>query len=383
MAWTRILGSNISNSTKALLSNLYFYSSTGIFGLPVGTTAQRPGEAVNEPEPELGTLRFNLTKDSAEIYNTQTGVADWNGVGSETGIDGGDAIIRTNGTTITKDITIGPIANGDQKYTYGFLVGDVTIDNGITVDIEQGAGLLIYTEPESFIFEEPTIIQDNLITWLDAANNASYPGSGTTWTDLVSGNGYTINGNPQYLVDTGGVFRFDGVDDNVTLTPGAIPVGNEVTFGVWIYGTTMNKSSSIIEARNSGNLRTLNVHLTWSNSTVYFDAGGTTSTTGYDRLQKTALSTEYLGWHYWVFIKNATTGVMQIYLDGGLWIESTGNTLPLGYTTNARIGSYYNDTTYHQGYVSNLHIYDRALSDAEVNLNYLTLRDRFVGSTFP
>ena len=154
MAWTRILGSNISNTTKLILSNLNFYSPSGIFGLPFGTTAQRP----TVPEPATipyGTIRYNLTKDSAEIYNTQTGVPDWNGIGSETGVDAGDVIIRTNGTTITKDITIGPTANNDQKYTYGLLMGDVTIANNITVDIEPGAGLLIYDEPESVVAWNP------------------------------------------------------------------------------------------------------------------------------------------------------------------------------------------------------------------------------------
>ena len=150
MSWTRIFGSNISNTTKAIIKDLSFYSPSGVLSIPVGTTAQRP----TVPSPgtiPYGTIRFNLTKDSAEIYNTQTGVPDWNGIGSETGVDGGDVIIRTNGTTITKDITIGPIANGDQKYTYGLLMGDITIDDNVTVNIESGAGLLIYDEPYYYI----------------------------------------------------------------------------------------------------------------------------------------------------------------------------------------------------------------------------------------
>jgi hypothetical protein len=36
----------------------------------------------------------------------------------------------------------------------------------------------------------PSIITQNLVLCLDAANSKSYPGSGTTWTDL-SGNGNT------------------------------------------------------------------------------------------------------------------------------------------------------------------------------------------------
>ena len=374
MSWTRIFGSNISNTTKAIIKDLSFYSPSGVLSIPVGTTAQRPTLNVN-----LGTIRYNLTRDSAEIYNTQTGVADWNGIGSETGVDGGDVIIRTNGTTITKDITIGPIANGDQKYTYGFLMGDITIDDGVTVDIESGSGLLIYDEPVNRIIPEETIVKTGLYTWLDAGNNLSYPGSGTIWTDLASSNQYNINGNPTYLQDTGGVFFLDGSNDNVTLISSSIPTGSEITFGVWIYGTTTSNASSIIEARTAQGSRTLNVHLTWSNSTIYFDTGGNA---GGNRLEKVVQSSEYLGWHYWVFVKNATTGVKQIYLDGGLWHSSTGNTLQIEPTSIATIGSYTNNTTYQRGYLSNLHIYDRALSETEINYNYNITRNRFSGSSF-
>ena len=31
----------------------------------------------------------------------------------------------------------------------------------------------------------PKIVTDNLLLYVDAANTKSYPGSGTTWTDLI------------------------------------------------------------------------------------------------------------------------------------------------------------------------------------------------------
>ena len=38
------------------------------------------------------------------------------------------------------------------------------------------------------VFAGPEIVEDGLVLALDAGNTKSYPGSGTTWTDL-SGNG--------------------------------------------------------------------------------------------------------------------------------------------------------------------------------------------------
>jgi hypothetical protein len=372
MALQKIVGSNISPTTAALIRSLQFNSSSSYIGLPVGTTAQRPTGI------SYGTIRFNTTRDQAEIYNTQTGIPDWNTIGSETGIDGGDAFIRTNGTTITKNITLGPTANSDQKYTHGFLLGDITIDSGITVTVETGSQLIIIDEQPNFTIIPDIIIQSGLTTWLDAGDRLSYSGSGTIWRDLTSGNQYTINGDPTFLPNTGGVFLLDGVNDNVTLQSSSIPTGSEITFGVWIYGTT-NKTSSIIEARTAGGNRTLNIHLTWVDGVVYFDTG---NDSGSNRLSKQSTSLEYLGWHYWVFVKNATTGVLEIYLDGALWASSTGNTIPIGTTASVRVGSYADGTTYHAGYLSELHIYGRALSSTEILYNYTVDRNKFAGSVF-
>lgn len=136
MALTQINGNQISTSTSALITSLKFLNPNSVLNLPSGNTSERPtGVAV-------GTIRYNSQIDRAEIYTangTATGVPGWVAVGAETGVDGGDAFVRTNGTTITKSITLGPTANGDQKYTHGYVVGDVTIANNITVTIEEGS----------------------------------------------------------------------------------------------------------------------------------------------------------------------------------------------------------------------------------------------------
>ena len=62
-------------------------------------------------------------------------------------------------------------------------------------------------------FSGPEAIEDNLTLALDAANTKSYPGSGTTWTDLSGkGNNVTLTG-ATYNSSNSGVFVFDGTDD--------------------------------------------------------------------------------------------------------------------------------------------------------------------------
>ena len=46
---------------------------------------------------------------------------------------------RGDGGNLSENITVGPTANNDAKFTNGFTAGPVTIANGYTVTIENGA----------------------------------------------------------------------------------------------------------------------------------------------------------------------------------------------------------------------------------------------------
>ena len=53
----------------------------------------------------------------------------------------------------------------------------------------------------------PRIVTDGLVLALDAGNTKSYPGSGSTWTDLIGGRGATLTGSPTH---TENYLSFDG-----------------------------------------------------------------------------------------------------------------------------------------------------------------------------
>ena len=80
-------------------------------------------------------------------------------------------------------------------------------------------------------FHSPNIVTDGLIICYDAGDQISYPGSGTTWTDL-SGNGHvgTLTNGPTFntgsdVTDTltraesGTLFTVDGTGDIVVNMP--------------------------------------------------------------------------------------------------------------------------------------------------------------------
>ena len=63
---------------------------------------------------------------------------------------------------------------------------------------------------------------NGLVLALDAANTKSYPGSGTTWTDLSGrGNTGTLTNGPTYSSANGGSIVFDGTNDYVVVNNNA------------------------------------------------------------------------------------------------------------------------------------------------------------------
>ena len=71
------------------------------------------------------------------------------------------------------------------------------------------------------IFYNSRTITDGLVLALDAGNLKSYPGSGTTWTDIIGrGNTGTLTNSPPYTYSSptyssqnGGSIVFNGVNN--------------------------------------------------------------------------------------------------------------------------------------------------------------------------
>ena len=135
MAITQISGNQISTSTQAIITTLSFLNANSVLRIPAGTTANRPTGV------SVGTIRFNTDNDAAEIYKADdgTGSAGWASISGGGPAVGTDSVIRTNAAAIAENITIGPTANGDAKYTNGMSAGPIAINNGFTVTIENNA----------------------------------------------------------------------------------------------------------------------------------------------------------------------------------------------------------------------------------------------------
>jgi len=63
-----------------------------------------------------------------------------------------------------------------------------------------------------------SIVTSGLVFYVSAAESTSYPGSGTTWTDIsTNSNNGTLTNGPTFDSGDGGSIVFDGTDDYVEL----------------------------------------------------------------------------------------------------------------------------------------------------------------------
>ena len=95
----------------------------------------------------------------------------------------------------------------------------------------------------------PAVVKDNLVLCLDAANTRSYPGSGTTWSDL-SGNSRnaTITGAVSYTSGNAAYFSGFGNGTYISLSnSGLVPRTNDFTYSCWIYFNAVDSTDTIFE----------------------------------------------------------------------------------------------------------------------------------------
>jgi hypothetical protein len=92
-------------------------------------------------------------------------------------------------------------------------------------------------------YQTPGVVQANLILNLDAGNPASYPGSGSTWTDTESGLVYTLANSPAYDAGNGGSILFDPALSQYAQGPSFASTFSNWTVEAWLYHDTTNMGS--------------------------------------------------------------------------------------------------------------------------------------------
>ena len=91
-----------------------------------------------------------------------------------------------------------------------------------------------------------SIATNNLVLCLDSANTKSYPGSGSTWTDLsASKTNASLSGSPVFNSANNGTLVFDGTDDSASVSFSATTMDFSLaqTLCMWIRPATGSNST--------------------------------------------------------------------------------------------------------------------------------------------
>ena len=218
----------------------------------------------------------------------------------------------------------------------------------------------------------PKIVTDGLVLYLDAANTRSYPGTGTTWSDLSrSGNNGSLINGPTFNSGNGGSIVFDGVNDYTSLN--FINPFQE-TIIIWVKSNTAtwNENGWISSSRRQNghiihpNQGTAGVGFYILNSVAGFTLVGTITPSSITLPNMYCITTNGSNSH-------------KIYLNGSL---QTTNTTSITRTTTPSLQTYEiakDDTVarYGNGTYYNVLRYNRELSASEILQNYNATKTRF------
>ena len=221
----------------------------------------------------------------------------------------------------------------------------------------------------------PDIVENGLTLFLDASNIRSYPGSGTTWSDLSgNGNNGTLTNGPTFSAGNLGSIVFDGTNDYVD-----IPYNPQFNFStgvftveIWVNFSSVAATTTLI---NTWYTQTTGWIVGLFSGKLYvglsgddLDIGGTTTILTNTWYQITLVGRPS---SYKLYLNGNQEGSTY---TGATSLSVTGN-LRLGVLYFAAVSQFYN---WFNGRMSLARIYDnRELTASEILQNYNATKSRF------
>ena len=219
----------------------------------------------------------------------------------------------------------------------------------------------------------PRIVRDNLVLYLDAANTKSYPGSGTTWTD-ISGKGHhgtLINGT--IFNSNENSMDFDGTNDQISCGLSGGPLNTSYTYIIWFKFDQGTRSAGSGRKDMLYGINYARPHFTfdregdgkWGN---YLVKGGSSI----NNLKSTTSTWKNNKWYMIATTGNPTRD--RIYVDGVLENEVA---LSGAYTSWSTFNFSLANAQSFPGQIAVAQFFDRELTPEQIKQNFNALRGRF------
>ena len=238
------------------------------------------------------------------------------------------------------------------------------------------------------IISGANLVSNGLIYSLDAANFRSYSGSGLTSNALVGGIGATLVNGVGFTSTNSGSFIFDGTNDFIRTSNINLSDTNNVTLSLWAkilnYRENVGTSNILVEFSDNYNNTTGGFNISFADDSAPAFGGifpitlAAEGNTGYNFATYSKNLVNDLQWHKWDCILDKSQSGLEVslYIDSVLrspLVTSITNNTNNFDNTNLYIANRANSNIS----VSNLHIYNRALSAKEIKQNYNATKKRY------
>jgi hypothetical protein len=241
------------------------------------------------------------------------------------------------------------------------------------------------------VYAGPDIVENGLVLHLDAANRRSYPGTGTGWFDL-SGNGNNVilvNG-PSYSSSNNGFITFDGTNDcSNTISTLNLSNTNAVTLFYIMKANVYTTLQILHELSSNFNNQSDSFVSGYCDNSVGSNNGVLTSlkgNIGYNIADYNKSLLDNLSWCSLCIIHDTSQSSKENLIYKNSIITGEDRNPVSGYSANNTnnfgnrtfyIGSRNNSEFFASMSISCLLLYNRRLSDFEIQQNFNALRGRF------
>ena len=232
-------------------------------------------------------------------------------------------------------------------------------------------------------FQAPAVVTSGLVLYLDAANPSSYPGAGSTWTDLsISGNVGTFIGATSYSSSDGGTILFNGnssSNDYVSIANNAsLNLTTTGSISIWIKPNTLTQLglTNLISRTINGDTNGQSYYIYWSGGNIT----GIIQNGGVYKGISTPVPTS-IGWYNFVFTWG--NGYINLYRNGVSVATPVASSISAQIlTTTLNIGGYIfggagGDANTFNGKIPFVTLYNRSITPAEVLTNFDAVKTRF------
>ena len=217
------------------------------------------------------------------------------------------------------------------------------------------------------------IVSNGLVFCVDALDKHSYPGSGTTWSDLVGSNNGTMTNGASFDSTGGGCINFDGTNDYVTLGNDTSLELQNLSISAWFNLDALETDKDFYSSAADSGRHGYRFGTTTSNEILWLVGDAS----GFTLKASSGLNNSTGQWRCVTVTYDSSN--LKIYIEGSLNVtESCTKTIT--HANPIAIGDRGGDLGNNNGIdgkIAIVQVYNRALTASEVLQNFNAHRGRF------